>query len=85
MSRKHNKDQSDLVNTLFITLYLRAIESKRPNALVKDEWAEEIVRQLDQDFLEKTLALTEESGRIVMILKSRDFDQLTQALSLIHI
>ncbi len=79
MSRKHNKDQSDLVNTLFITLYLRAIESKRPNALVKDEWAEEIVRQLDQDFLERTLALTEESGRIVMILKSRDFDQLTQA------
>ena len=57
MSRKHNKDQSDLVMQLYHT-HLRAIESKRPNALVKDEWAEEIVRQLDQDFLEKTLGLT---------------------------
>lgn len=73
-----------MINTLFIPLYLRAIESRRPDALVKDERAESIVNQLDQTSLKKTLALTEDSVRLVMILKSRDFDRLTQNFLTLH-
>ena len=67
-----------MAGTLFISLYIRAVESQRPDALIKDERAEALVCQLDQESLRKTLALTEESGRLVLILKSRDFDRFAQ-------
>ena len=71
-------DLSGVAKTLLITLYIRAIESQRPDALIKDERAEALVRQLDQESLRKTLALTEDSTRVVVILKSRDFDRFAQ-------
>ena len=64
--------------TMLITLYIRAMESQRPDALIKDERAEALVRQLDQETLRKTLALTEDTGRAVLILKGREFDRFTQ-------
>lgn len=36
------------------------------------------MRQLDLETLRKTLALTEGTGRLVLILKSREFDRFTQ-------
>jgi O-methyltransferase involved in polyketide biosynthesis len=35
---------SGVAGTLLITLYIRAMESQRPDALVKDERAEAVVR-----------------------------------------
>jgi methyltransferase (TIGR00027 family) len=67
-----------VAKTLLIPLYLRALESQRPDALIKDERAEALVRQLDQEALRKTLPLTEDTGRVVLILKSRDFDRFTR-------
>ncbi len=64
-----------VAETLLITLYIRATESQRPDALIKDEKAEALVRQLDPETLRKTLTLTEDSGRLVLILKSREFDR----------
>ena len=64
--------------TSLITLYLRAMESQRPDALIKDERAEAFVRQLDADSLRKTAALTEDTGRAVFILKSSEFYHITQ-------
>src|SRR5512139_4145783 len=78
MSETTNPNLSGVAETLLITLYIRAMESQRPDALIKDERAEALVRQLDQESLRKTLALTEESGRLVLILKSRDFDRFAQ-------
>jgi len=78
MSETTDPDLSGVAKTLLITLYIRAIESQRPDALIKDERAEALVRQLDQESLRKTLALTEDSTRVVMILKSRDFDRFAQ-------
>jgi methyltransferase (TIGR00027 family) len=71
-------DLSGVPATMLITLYIRAMESQRPDALVKDERAEALVRQLDQETLGKTAALTEDTGRLVLILKSRDFDRFAQ-------
>jgi len=69
---------SGVAETLLITLYIRATESQRPDALIKDERAEALVRQLDPETLRKTLALTEDTGRLVLILKSREFDRFAQ-------
>jgi len=69
---------SGVAETLLIKLYIRATESQRPDALIKDERAEALVRQLDAETLRKTLALTEDTGRLVLILKSREFDRFAQ-------
>jgi len=69
---------SGVAETLLITLYIRAMESQRPDALIKDVRAEALVRQLDQESLRKTAALTEDTGRMVLILKSREFDRFAQ-------
>jgi methyltransferase (TIGR00027 family) len=71
-------DLSGVAETLLITLYIRATESQRPDALFKDERAEALVRQLDQESLRKTLALTDDFSRVAVILKGREFDRFAQ-------
>ena len=78
MSETTKPDLSGVPATSLITLYIRAIESQRPDALIKDERAEALVRQLDQDSLQKTLALTEDFTRAVVIVKGREFDRFAQ-------
>jgi len=78
MSETKSQTLSGVPATSLITLYIRATESQRPDALIKDERAEAVVRQLDQESLRKTLPLTEDSTRVVMILKTREFDRFTE-------
>jgi methyltransferase (TIGR00027 family) len=78
VSETTNRDLSGVAETLLITLYIRAIESQRPDALIKDERAEALVRQLDQESLRKTLALTDDFSRVAVILKGREFDRFAQ-------
>jgi methyltransferase (TIGR00027 family) len=78
MSETTSQDLSGVAKTLLITLYIRAIESQRPDALIKDERAEALVRQLDQESLQKTLALTDDFSRVAVILKGREFDRFAQ-------
>jgi len=78
MSETTKPNLEDVAETLLITLYIRATESQRPDALIKDERAEALVRRLDPETLRKTLALTEDTGRLVLILKSREFDRFAQ-------
>jgi O-methyltransferase involved in polyketide biosynthesis len=51
---------------------------------MKDERAEALVRQMDQESLRKTLALTEDFGRAVVILKGREFDRFAQGFLTRH-
>jgi len=78
MSETTNPNLSGVAETLLITLYIRAMESQRPDALIKDERAEALVRQLDQESLRKTLALTDDFSRVAVILKGREFDRFAQ-------
>jgi len=78
MSKMVNPDLSGVAETLLITLYIRAMESQRPDALIKDERAEALVRQLDQESLRKTLTLTDDFSRVAVILKGREFDRFAQ-------
>src|SRR5512139_3792911 len=78
MSEMTKPNLSGVSETLLITLYIRATESQRPDALIKDVRAEALVRQLDQETLRKTLALTDDFSRVAVILKGREFDRFTQ-------
>jgi methyltransferase (TIGR00027 family) len=72
------QNMSGVAETLLITLYIRAIESQRPDALMKDERAEALVGQMDQDFLQKKLAKVEDYSQVAIILRSREFDHHAQ-------
>jgi methyltransferase (TIGR00027 family) len=78
MNETDNQNLNDVEKTLLIPLYIRAMESQRPDGLVKDERAEALVRRLDSESLRKTAALTEDTGRAVVILKGREFDRIAR-------
>ena len=54
---------SGVAETLLITLYFRAVESQRPDALVRDEQAVELISQLDYDFSYTQAFLAEHPDR----------------------
>jgi len=68
---------SDVAETHLIPLYIRAIESQRPDALLKDEKAVALVRQMDYDF-SRILAKIDEEVQVAIVLRSREFDRYAQ-------
>jgi len=73
---------SEISETLLITLYLRAMESQRPDALIHDKKAESLVKQISNagfyDFSRiKSLHLSE-ANKLVIILRNREFDFYAQ-------
>jgi methyltransferase (TIGR00027 family) len=79
MSETVNLNLSGVAETLLITLYLRAMESQRPDALIKDEKAEALVKKISDDGLYdfsrmKSLHLSE-ANKLVIILRNREFDR----------
>ena len=61
-----------VAETLLITLYTRAIESQRPDGLIRDEKAVEIVKKLDRDLSRLKLQGHDEVG---LLLRMRQFDR----------
>ncbi len=78
MSEGIAQSLSGVADTLLITLAIRAFESQRPDALVKDERAEALVRRMDQDLLRGKLARIEDHSQVATILRSREFDRHAQ-------
>ena len=50
MSETPDQTLSGVPETLLIPLYIRAMESQRPNAMMKDEKAVVLVTQMSYDF-----------------------------------
>jgi O-methyltransferase involved in polyketide biosynthesis len=72
-------DLSGVSETLLITLYLRAMESQRTDALIQDEKAVELVNRMSYDFnLIRPLHLSE-ANKLVIILRNREFDRYARA------
>ena len=72
------QDLSGVSETLLLTLYLRAMESQRPDALIKDEKAVALVRKISDDGLYdfsrmRPLHLSE-ANKLVIILRNREMD-----------
>jgi len=74
MSKNTNQNLSDVAETLLIPLCIRAIESQRPDALIKDEKAVALVRQMDFD-PSRLLAKIQKETQIAVILRNREFDR----------
>ena len=75
MSETTYQDLSGVAETLLIILAIRAFESQRPDALMKDEKAVALVSQMDQDFLRSKLAKVEDYSQVAIVLRSREFDR----------
>ncbi len=50
MSEIESQTLNGVAETLLLTLYIRAMESQRPDALIKDEKAVELVTRMSKDF-----------------------------------
>lgn len=74
-------DLSGVPATLLISLYCRAIESQRPDALVKDERAVALMDQIDYDFSQARFS---PSDVLLTIMRVREFDRRTQAFLAAH-
>ncbi len=64
-----------VAETLLIPLYFRAKESQHPDALIKDEQAVALVKQIDYDFTRIRLRKHDE---IAIILRLREFDRFAR-------
>ena len=69
------KSLSDVSETMLITLYLRAMESQRPDALIKDEKAVALVNQMSYDFERVRRIPLSEENKLVIILRNRELDR----------
>ena len=68
-------DLSGVAETLLITLYIRAMESQRPDALIKDEQAVALVTHMGYDFSRVKQIRMDEDDKVALILRNREFDR----------
>jgi O-methyltransferase involved in polyketide biosynthesis len=80
MSDLTTEDLSGIAATLLLPLYVRALESQRPDALLKDEKAVALVKQMGGDFAQFERAQVNEETRVAVILRNREFDCLAEQL-----
>jgi O-methyltransferase involved in polyketide biosynthesis len=75
MSESTNQNLSGVPETSLVPLYLKAMESKRPDALIKDEKAVELVTRMRYDFNRVRQIPLIEANKVVRILESCEFDR----------
>lgn len=73
MSENTLQDLNDVAETLLFPLYVRALESQRPDALLKDEKAVSLVAT--HDFSRIKQLKMDEGDRIALVLRNREFDR----------
>lgn len=75
MSEKADQSLSGVPETLLIPLYNRAMESQRPDAIIRDEKAVELVTQMGLDFSGvRQVRMTRMLG-VMRIIFAREFDR----------
>jgi O-methyltransferase involved in polyketide biosynthesis len=75
MTERPIQTLNGVAETLLITLYIRALESERPDPLLRDEKAVALVKQMDYDFSRFTQIKMDEDDKLVIILRNREFDR----------
>lgn len=71
MSEKIHQSLDGVSETLLMTLYVRARESQRPNAMIKDDTAVAMVNQIDRDFSHLRMQRHDE---VAVIMRMNKFD-----------
>ena len=78
MSETTHLNLSGVAETLLITLYIRAMESQRPDTLIKDEKAVALVTQMGYDFSRIEQIKMDEEDKLALILRNLEFDRYTR-------
>lgn len=78
MTKIDIQDLSGVAETLLIPLYIRAIESQRVDALLKDEKAMLLVEQQDSDFSRIKQIKIDKDDQTTLVLRNREFDRYAQ-------
>ena len=81
MENKFSISLTGVPETLLIPLYIRAKESQRPDAMLKDDIAVAVVDQLDYDFTRIKLQGHDE---LAIILRLREFDRFARDFLAAH-
>jgi len=69
----HNLD--GVAETLLATVYIRAIETQRPDALLKDEKALALVTQMESAFARVRQIKMDKDDQVGVIMRNREFDR----------
>ena len=75
MSETTNQNLSGVAETLLMTLYIRAMKSQRPDALIKDEKAVALVTNMSYDFDRIRQVKMDEDDKVGVILRNLEFDR----------
>ncbi len=75
MSETESTILGGVPETLFIMLYVRAMDSQRPDALLKDEKAVELVARLSYDFDRIRRLSMSKVQKVMLLLRNREFDR----------
>jgi O-methyltransferase involved in polyketide biosynthesis len=81
MEPKIREELSAVSETMLMTLYMRALESRRPDALIRDPRAEAMIERIDYDFSHFRIDAEDQAGAC---LRLRQFDRFTQAFLEAH-
>ena len=73
-----------VAETLLITLYVRAMESQRPDALIKDDKAVALVTQTGHDFSRFKQIRMDEDDKVAIVLRNREFDRYARDFLVRH-
>ena len=73
-----------VAETLLIPLYARAVESQRPDALLRDEKAVALVEQANEDLSRVEALKLDEGDRVTLVLRNREFDRKTRQFMAEH-
>lgn len=78
MPEPGHEELSGVAETLLLPLYVRALESQRPDALLRDERAVAFVRDHPEPFERVKRVRMDDSDRAAIILRTLEFDRLTR-------
>jgi O-methyltransferase involved in polyketide biosynthesis len=78
MSEITNHNLGGAAETLLLPLYIRALESQRPDALIKDDKAVALIEQMRPDSSWMTKMRVDEEDKVGVVLRNREFDRYVQ-------
>ncbi len=84
MSENIQQALNGVAETLLITLYIRAMESQRSDALIKDDQAVALVAQVGYDFSRFKQIKIDEEDKVTIVLRNREFDRHTRDFLACH-
>ena len=75
MSEITNHNLGGVAETLLLPLYIRALESQRPDALIKDDKAVVLIEQMHPDSSWMAKMRVDEEDKVGLVLRNREFDR----------